>query len=127
MMTTTCLIGEVVNGEASTVAVVTCLPVEAAWGDAPAAAAVSALATSPAAATALTRLISFSFIGLPSPSVRELSECRESPEDDLKSASAWAPGSSAAGTDGKQIPSVGLTAMTRNTQYQTLRPPESQL
>jgi hypothetical protein len=94
------LIGVVVNGEASTVVVVTCSLAEAAWGDAPAAAAVSALATRPTAAAALTRLISFSFIGLPSPSVRELSECRESPEEHLKPAPAWASGSSAAGTDG---------------------------
>jgi hypothetical protein len=84
MMTTTCLIGVVVNGEAITLAVVTWLLVVAACGDAVAAAAVSALATSPTAAAALTCLISFSFIGLPSPSVRELSGCRETAEGYLK-------------------------------------------
>jgi hypothetical protein len=63
MMTTTCLIGVVVSGEAITLVVVTRLVAEAAWGAAPAAAAVSALATSPTAAAALTRLIIVSFTG----------------------------------------------------------------
>src|SRR5271165_4725600 len=74
MITTTCLIGVVV-GTLSAIAPRTAEAGEA--GAAAAAAAVSALATSPAAATRLIRLTSLWFMGLPSPSVRELSGCRE--------------------------------------------------
>lgn len=65
MMTTTCLIGVVVNGEAITLVLVTWVLAASAGDDAAATAAVSALAASPTAVTALTRLISVSFIGLP--------------------------------------------------------------
>ena len=72
MITTTCLIGVLVG------ALTSVRPARLAWvGEAVAAAAVSTLAASPATAATLTRLISFSFTGLPSPSVRELSGCRE--------------------------------------------------
>src|SRR5258707_15280538 len=77
MMTTTCLIGVVVW-------MLVMVPRSAVRGEAVAAAVVSTVATSPSAATALTCLISFRFIGLPSPSVGELSRCCESAEGYLR-------------------------------------------
>src|SRR5260370_3067041 len=76
MITTTCLIGVLVGALTSAIPARPAVADDVA-DDAVAAAAVSTLATSPAAATRLIRLISFRFMGLPSPSVRELSGCRE--------------------------------------------------
>ena len=94
MITTTCLIGVLVGALTSArparpavaddAVADDAVADDAVADDAVAAAAVSTLAASPAAVTRLTRLTSFMFMGLPSPSVRELSGCRETAVNYLK-------------------------------------------